>query len=261
MAKLKRIFLSPPHMSGEEMKFIQEAFEGNYIAPTGPQVDAFEREFTEKVGISHAVALSSGTAAMHLALRVLGVASGDEVIASTLTFIGSVSPIVFQGATPVLLDSDRTSWAMDPDLLAEELNACHKRGRLPKAVIPTDLYGQCADLDRILEICEPYGIPVVADSAEALGAKYQKSEIRSQRSEIRDEKSTGLRPPTSGAMLASGRRLLFFPLTATKSLQPPVVGCWFRKMNPLLKGPVFCLNRHVIRPLIMNTPRSVTITE
>lgn len=172
-SKLRRIFLSPPHMSGEEVRFVTEAFESNYIAPMGPMVDAFEQEFAEKVGIPHAVAVASGTAAMHLALRVLGVGPENEVVASALTFIGSVSPIVFQGATPVFIDSDRTTWTMDPDLLAEELEACQKRGQLPKAVIPTDLYGQCADLDRILKICEPYGVPVVVDAAEALGATYK----------------------------------------------------------------------------------------
>lgn len=172
-SQLKRIYLFPPHMSGAEMEFIREAIESNYIAPLGPQVDAFELEFAEKVGISHALAVSSGTAAMHLALRILEVRQGDEVIASSLTFIGSVSPIVFEGATPVFIDSDRSSWNMNPDLLEEELKACQRRGKLPKAVIPTDLYGQCADLGRILEICAPYGIPVVADSAEALGATYK----------------------------------------------------------------------------------------
>jgi dTDP-4-amino-4,6-dideoxygalactose transaminase len=169
-AASRRIFLSPPHMGGEEMNFIHEAFESNYIAPVGPMVDAFEHEFAERAGIGHAVAVSSGTAAMHLALRVLGIGAEDEVIASTLTFIGSVTPITFQGATPVFIDSDYATWNMDADLLATELSACKKRGRLPKAVIPTDLYGQCADIDRILEICKPYGIPIVADSSESLGA-------------------------------------------------------------------------------------------
>ena len=106
----KRIFLSPPHMGGEEMKYVQEAFESNYIAPLGPQIDAFEREFSKKIGIPYTVALVSGTAAIHLALRGLGVGSGDEVIASSLTFIGSVTPVVFQGATPVFIDSDYASW-------------------------------------------------------------------------------------------------------------------------------------------------------
>jgi dTDP-4-amino-4,6-dideoxygalactose transaminase len=175
MSKLpqkKRIYLSPPHMSGLELEFINEAFETNYIAPLGPMVDAFEREFAEYTSIPHCAAVSSGTAAMHLVLRCLGVGSGDEVFASTLTFIGSVTPIVFQGASPVFVDSDRISWNMDPDLLAEELNACQKRGHLPKAVVPTDLYGQCCDLPQIVSICNQYNIPVVCDSAEALGAKY-----------------------------------------------------------------------------------------
>ncbi len=170
--KKKRIFLSPPHMGGEEMRFVREAFESNYIAPLGPQVDAFEREFADYIGIRHCVALSSGTAAMHLAMRILGVGQGDEVIASTLTFIGSVTPAVFQGAKLTFVDCDRESWNIDPDLLEEELERCEKRGGLPKAVVPTDLYGQCCDLPRILDICHRYDIPVVCDSAESLGAQY-----------------------------------------------------------------------------------------
>ena len=113
----KRIYLSPPHMSDHEMVFVREAFESNYIAPLGPQVDAFERECAEYLGIKHCLALSSGTAAMHLALEQLGIGPGDEVFASTLTFIGSVTPITFQGATPVFIDADKTSWNMDPALL------------------------------------------------------------------------------------------------------------------------------------------------
>ncbi|MDY6838810.1 MAG: aminotransferase class I/II-fold pyridoxal phosphate-dependent enzyme [Thermodesulfobacteriota bacterium] len=180
-------------MGGVEFEFIREAFESNYIAPVGPQVDAFEEEFSEKVGIPHAVAVSSGTAAMHLAMQLLGVGPGDEVMASTLTFIGSVTPIVFQGATPVFIDADRTSWNMDPNFLAEELEKCDKAGHLPKAVVPTDLYGQCADMERILKICEPYGIPAVVDAAEAIGAKRrveaQGSRLRAQGSEFNvDEK-------------------------------------------------------------------------
>ena len=187
--KSKRIFLSPPHMSGYELEFIQEAFESNYIAPLGPMVDGFERDFCEKVEIRHAVAISSGTAAMHLVLRSLGIGPGDEVIASDLTFIGGVTPIVFQGATPVFIDCDRKSWNMDPDLLDQELKNCACRGKLPKAVIPTDLYGQCCDYDRIFEICDRYDVPVIADSAEALGAKYQRSEARSQKSEARGQRA------------------------------------------------------------------------
>jgi dTDP-4-amino-4,6-dideoxygalactose transaminase len=157
-------------MGGKELAYIQKAFDSNYIAPLGPMVDAFEKAFAEAVGILHMVALSSGTAAMHLALRNLNVGPGDEVFASTLTFIGSVSPIVFQGATPVFIDADPATWNMDPDLLREELARCSRTGKLPKAVIPTDLYGQCADYERLLAVCRPYGIPVIADAAESLGA-------------------------------------------------------------------------------------------
>lgn len=169
----QRIFLSPPHMGGQELEYIRQAFESNYIAPLGPMVDAFEEAFVEYTGIPYAVALTSGTAAMHLAMRILGVSPGDEVFASTLTFIGSVSPIVFQGARPVFIDADPDTWNMDPELLEDELARCALQGRLPKAVIPTDLYGQCADLDRILEISSRYGVPVISDSAEALGAVYK----------------------------------------------------------------------------------------
>ncbi|MFO7716928.1 DegT/DnrJ/EryC1/StrS family aminotransferase [Desulfosarcina sp.] len=165
-----RLFLSPPHMSGRELAYVKAAFESNYIAPLGPMVDDFERAFAEKVGIAHTVALASGTAAMHLAMRILDVGPGDEVFASTLTFMGSVSPVIFQGARPVFIDADPQTWNLDPDLLAEELLRCSRGGRLPKAVVPTDLYGQSVDLDRIMKICEPYGVPVVADSAESLGA-------------------------------------------------------------------------------------------
>ena len=176
-------------MGDEEHHFVQEAFESNYIAPVGPQVDAFEREFAEYTRIERCVAVSSGTAAMHLALRHLGVGPGDEVFASTLTFVGSISPIIFLGATPVFIDSDRVSWNMDPDLLAEELEACKRQGKLPKAVVPTDLYGQCSDYDRVYSVCEKNDVPVVMDSAEAMGAKYQRSEVRNPRSEGRNQKS------------------------------------------------------------------------
>jgi dTDP-4-amino-4,6-dideoxygalactose transaminase len=166
----KRIFLSPPHMGGNEMELVKQAFESNYIAPLGPMVDAFERAFANAIGIRHTLALSSGTAAMHLALRNLKIGPSDAVFASTLTFIGSVSPIVFQGAKPVFIDADKQTWNMDLDLLEEELYRCQQSGRLPKAVVPTDLYGQCVDLKRMTEICDRYGVPVICDSAEAMGA-------------------------------------------------------------------------------------------
>ena len=200
----KRIFLSPPHMSGYELEFIQEAFESNYIAPLGPMVDGFERDFCEKVEIRHAVAISSGTAAMHLVLRLLGIGPGDEVIASDLTFIGGVTPIVFQGATPVFIDCDRKSWNMDPDLLDQELKNCACRGKLPKAVIPTDLYGQCCNYDRIFEICDRYDVLVIADSAEALGARYQKSEVSRLRLRA-SARQGGQKSETSTTQRAEGK--------------------------------------------------------
>ena len=183
----RRLFLSPPHMGDGELRFVQKAFESNYIAPLGPMVDAFEKEFAEYTGINHCAAVSSGTAAMHLALRCLGVGPGDEVFASTLTFIGSVTPIVFQGAVPVFIDSERKSWNMDPELLDEELKACAKRGKLPKAVVPTDLYGQCCDYDRIYSLCERHGVPVISDSAEALGSEYLTQRRKAAGSEIQKE--------------------------------------------------------------------------
>jgi dTDP-4-amino-4,6-dideoxygalactose transaminase len=196
-------------MGGEEIRFVQEAFESNYIAPLGPQVDAFEREFCERVGIPHAVALASGTAAIHLALRQLNIEPGDEVLASTLTFIGSVTPVLFEGGTPVFVDSDPDTWNISADLLAEELEACQKRGRLPKAVIPTDLYGQCADLDRVLDVCAPYSIPVIVDAAEALGATYKGRHAGSgARAAVFSFNGNKIITTSGGGMLASEDRAL-----------------------------------------------------
>jgi dTDP-4-amino-4,6-dideoxygalactose transaminase len=183
----KRLFLSPPHMGDEEFNFVREAFASNYIAPLGPMVDAFEREFAEYTGIPHCLALASGTAAMHLALRELSVGPGDEVLASTHTFIGSISPVTFLGGSLAFVDSDPATGNMDPVLLSEELAECAKRGKLPKAVIPTDLYGQCCDLPRLMEICARYQVPIVSDSAEAMGAFYaEHDESRKQKVENRN---------------------------------------------------------------------------
>ena len=168
-----RIFLSPPHMSPRERELLLDAFDSNWIAPLGPHVDAFEKEFAEKVGTNEAVALSSGTAALHLSLLMLGVEKGDEVFTSSLTFAATANAIAYVGAHPVFIDSDSATWNMDPDLLSEELEASAKRGKLPKAVIAVDLYGQCADYDQILKICQFYDVPLVEDAAEALGATYR----------------------------------------------------------------------------------------
>jgi len=167
-----RLYLSPPHMGGEELGLLEEAFRSNWIAPLGPHVDAFEREFGEAVGVPHAAALSSGTAALHLALQMLGVGGGDTVLCSTLTIVASASPITWVGAQPVFIDSDRETWNLDPGLVADELDALARAGRPAKAVIAVDLYGQCADLDPIEAACREYGAELIEDAAEALGATY-----------------------------------------------------------------------------------------
>lgn len=172
----RRLFLSPPHMGGEEIEFVRAAFASNYIAPTGPMVDGFEREFLEYIGMPYGVAVTSGTAALHLALRHLGVGPGDRVVAPTLTFIGSVTPILFQGAVPEFLDCGRRDWNMDPDILAEHMAESASQGRLPKAVVTTDLYGQPSDVARMRTICQAYSVPLVCDSAEAVGTFYAETD-------------------------------------------------------------------------------------
>ncbi|HYH79852.1 MAG TPA: aminotransferase class I/II-fold pyridoxal phosphate-dependent enzyme [Longimicrobium sp.] len=169
----RQIYLSPPHMSGREEVLTREAFASNWVAPLGPFVARFEEEFAALVGARHALALSSGTAALHLAFMELGIGAGDEVLASTFTFAATVNPLLYLGATPVFVDSERASWNMDPELLAQELNRRARAGRLPAAVVVVHLYGQCADLDPIVEACERHGVPLIEDAAEALGASYR----------------------------------------------------------------------------------------
>ncbi|MBI5544409.1 MAG: aminotransferase class I/II-fold pyridoxal phosphate-dependent enzyme [Deltaproteobacteria bacterium] len=168
----KRIYLSVPHMGPEEEGFVREAFASNWLSTVGPNLNAFEEEFATRLG-RPAVALGSGTAAMHLGLRLLGVGPGDEVFVSTLTFVASVNPIRYLGATPVLLDSDRATWNLDPERLADALKAKAAKGKLPKAVIVVHLYGQSADMDPILDACRRYEVPVFEDAAEALGTLYK----------------------------------------------------------------------------------------
>jgi dTDP-4-amino-4,6-dideoxygalactose transaminase len=160
-------------MGGQELDFIQEAFVSNYIAPVGPQVDAFEREFAEMVGAKYATAVSAGTAALHLLLRYVGVGEGDEVICSAFTFVTSANPVIYQRASPVFIDSDRQSWNMDPKLLAAELAKRAAEDRLPRAVILVHLYGQPADIDPIKAVCDQYKVALIEDAAEALGAQYK----------------------------------------------------------------------------------------
>jgi dTDP-4-amino-4,6-dideoxygalactose transaminase len=183
----KRVYLSPPHLTGRELELVRDAFESNWVAPLGPHVDAFEREFAQAIGVPHAVALSSGTAALHLALRILagngdrglrsaglgpGAGQSSEVICSTLTFAATAFAITYEGAVPVFVDSDSTTWNMDPALLRDELCTSSRQGRLPRAVVAVDLYGQCADYDPIVQVCEEFGVPLIEDAAEALGATY-----------------------------------------------------------------------------------------
>ncbi len=170
---MPRLFLSPPEVGPRERELLLDAFDSNWIAPLGPHVDAFEREFAEFVRMSSAAALSSGTAALHLALVLLGVGPGDDVLVPSLTFVASANAVTYVGARPVFVDSERESWNLDPGLLEEELAARARRRDLPAAVVGVDLYGQCADWDPITASCARYGVPVVEDAAEALGASYR----------------------------------------------------------------------------------------
>jgi len=169
----RRIYLSPPHIDGREREYLLQAFDSNWITTLGPQVDAFEKEICERTGIGYAAALSSGTAALHLALLMLGIGPGDEVICSDLTFAASANAIVYLGAKPIFIDSEISTWNIDSGLVAEEISDCAKKGRMPKAAVIVDLYGQCADHDTILKICSEFGVPMVEDAAEALGASYK----------------------------------------------------------------------------------------
>lgn len=169
----EQILLSIPHMGSAEIDFVEEAFRTNWIAPLGPNVDGFERELAELVGVKHAAATSSGTAAIHLALRLLGVGNGDVVFCSTLTFAASANPIVYQGARPVFIDSDPTSWNMSVSALERAFDWAKRNSCLPKAVIVVNLYGQSADMDPILALCNQYDVPLIEDAAESLGAEYK----------------------------------------------------------------------------------------
>ena len=168
-----RIYLSPPDIGKQEQLFVQEAFDTNWIAPLGPNVNAFEEEFCDAVGAPHAGALCSGTAGLHLAMILSGIQPGDTVMVSTLTFIASVNPILYCGAKPIFIDSEEDSWNLDPKLLEEALEKLSKENALPKALVLVHLYGQSADIDPIMELCAHYNITVIEDAAEALGATYK----------------------------------------------------------------------------------------
>ncbi len=169
----RRIHLSPPHLGPDERGFVEEAFASNWVSPAGPHLAAFEEEFVRHLGGGHAVALSSGTAALHLAVRCLGIGRGDDVLVSTFTFVASANPIVYEGARPVFIDSEPRSWNMDPALLAEALERRFRAGRPPRAVLLVHAYGQAADTDPIREACEVRGVPLIEDAAEAVGATHR----------------------------------------------------------------------------------------
>ena len=168
-----RLYLSPPHIGPDELALVTEAFATNWVAPVGPHVDAFEAEFAVYTSAHHAVALSSGTAALHLALRLAGVGPGDHVAVSDLTFCASVNPILYQGGLPVFVDSEPGSWNLDPSLVEDLFRSRAAQGQQIKAIVVVHLYGQSADLDPLVELCDRYGVALVEDAAEALGASYK----------------------------------------------------------------------------------------
>lgn len=169
---MPRIYLSPPDIRSQDHASVEAVLTSNWVAPVGPHLNAFEDSLKESTGRAAAVALNSGTAALHLALLVLGVEAGDRVICPSLTFAASANPICYCGAEPVFIDSEATTWNMDPELLAGALKHMHAEGALPKAVVVVHLYGQCAQMDAILGHCAQYGVPVIEDAAEALGASF-----------------------------------------------------------------------------------------
>lgn len=173
MSHQSRILLSAPHMSGNEQKYINEAFETNWIAPLGPNVNAFEQELADYAGTKGAAAMSSGTAAIHLALDLLDVGQSDTVFCSSLTFIASANPIMYLGAEPVFIDSEPETWNMSPEALERAFMDAEARGQLPKAVIVVNLYGQSAKMDELVAICDHYGVPIIEDAAESLGSEYK----------------------------------------------------------------------------------------
>jgi dTDP-4-amino-4,6-dideoxygalactose transaminase len=171
---MNKIWLSSPHIGTNEIKYINEAFETNWIAPLGPHVNAFEKELQELIKTKNAVALSSGTSAIHLALILLGVGPTDIVFCQSMTFSASANPIAYQSANPFFIDSELETWNMDPDLLKNALEDSNKNGKLPKAIIPVHLYGMPAKMNQILTIANEYGIPVIEDAAEAMGSNIDK---------------------------------------------------------------------------------------
>lgn len=168
---MARIYLSPPDVGPRERELLLDAFDSNWIAPLGPHVDAFEKEFAAYTGMPHACALSSGTAALHLALLCHGVGPGDEVLTCTMTFAATANAVVYCGARPVFLDCEADTWVLDPQIVDDELTRRAAEGRPPKAVLTVDLYGQCCDYESLVAICDRHGVPLIEDAAESLGSR------------------------------------------------------------------------------------------
>ena len=169
-----RIWLSRPHMGGTEQDYVRQAFESNFIAPIGPQLNEFEAVTQAYLGQNvHCVGLSSGSSALHLALQVVGVGPGDDVWISSMTFAGGIFPVSYLGATPIFFDLSPDSWTVDCDLLEEALESANRENRLPRAIVPTDLYGQSVDIERLETMVKRYGVKLVIDSAESLGASFK----------------------------------------------------------------------------------------
>ena len=207
---MARVYLSPPHIAGREAELVAEAIESNWIAPLGPHVDAFEAEVAAVAGVEHAVALSSGTAALHLALVVLGIGEGDEVACSDFTFAASANPIVYAGATPFFVDADEATWTIDPALLDRAIAERRASGGRVRAVIAVDLYGQCCDYDALREVCERHDVVLIQDATESLGATYR-VDRRAGRAPSRPSPSTATRSSRRAAAGCSS------PRTATGS--------------------------------------------
>jgi dTDP-4-amino-4,6-dideoxygalactose transaminase len=252
-----RIYLSAPHLTGYEADYVEEALKSNWIAPLGPQVDAFEREFSHLHGGANVVALSSGTAALHLALICAGVAVGDEVLVSTLTFAGSVFPICYLNARPTFIDSDITSWNMDPGLLDEVLEDRSRRGRLPAAVVVAHLYGQSADLDPIVASCARFDVPVIEDAAEALGGTYKGRRVGTfghsaifsfNGNKIVTTSGGGMLLSPDGAVVARARKLATQAREAVPHYEHAEIGYNYRMSNILAalgRGQLRLLNERV----------------
>ncbi len=257
----KKIWLSLAHMSGREMDFIKEAFDTNWVVPLGPNVNGFEADLEQYIGQNkHVVALSAGTAALHLALVMLGVKTGDEVICQSFTFAASANPITYLGATPVFIDSESDTWNMDPQLLEQAIiDRKAKTGKYPKAIIPVHLYGMPAKMDEIMAIANRYGIPVLEDAAEALGSTY-KGQACGTFGEYGVLSFNGNKMITTsggGALVTpteeAKRRTMFYATQARENAphyQHEEIGYNYRMSNicaGIGRGQMYVLNEHVIR--------------